>query len=147
MTSSRPYIVRALYEWIVDNDFTPHIVVDAQAPDASVPQQHVNGDGHIVLNISPSAVVGLELSKTSVSFSARFGGVPTDIFVPGNAILGIYARENGQGMMFDPEPSTDPDPQGPKPKGPKKVPGSDGENVKPIAGKKPEKRPSLRIVK
>lgn len=143
MTSSRPYIVRALYEWIVDNEFTPHIVVDALASGASVPQQHINGEGHIVLNISPSAVMSLELGKSSVSFSARFGGVPTDIFVPSHAILGIYARENGQGMMFDPEPSSDPDPSGPKPK---KVPKSD-DNVKPIGNKNPEKRPSLRIVK
>lgn len=140
MTSSRPYIVKALYEWIVDNSLTPHIVVDAHAPDTSVPQQHVNSDGHIVLNISPSAVAALELSKTSVTFSARFGGVPTDIYVPAHAILGIYARENGQGMMFDPEPSPDPDPS----KGPKPV----EQKLKSVDKKPSDKqRPSLRVVK
>lgn len=139
MTSRRPYIVRALYEWIVDNDFTPHIVVDAFAPGTSVPQQHVNADGHIVLNISPSAVAALDLSKSAVTFSARFGGVPTDIYVPAHAILGIYARENGQGQMFEPEPSPDPDPsKAPKPK---------KQTLKSVDKKNSDKRPSLRVVK
>lgn len=132
MTSSRPYMVRALYEWIVDNDFTPHIVVNARSEGTEVPQQYVNKDGQIVLNIAPRAVSSLDLGNKAVSFNARFGGIPTDIYVPCHAILGIYARENGQGMMFDFE--SPPEPEGPEPETkPKK------EN--------PERRPSLRVVK
>ncbi len=132
MTSSRPYLIRALYEWIVDNEFTPHIAVDAHANNVQVPQQYVNKDGQIVLNVAPHAVVGLEMGNKAVSFNARFGGIPTDIYVPCHAILGIYARENGQGMMFERE--ADPDPEPPKPKAKKPV--------SPV-----ETRPSLRIVK
>ncbi len=132
MTSSRPYMIRALYEWIVDNDFTPHIVVNAKAQGTQVPQQYVNKDGQIVLNIAPRAVTTLDLGNNAVSFNARFGGIPTDIYVPCHAVLGIYARENGQGMMFDFEPP--PEPDGPKPRQkPKK--------------EAPERRPSLRVVK
>ena len=134
MTSSRPYMVRALYEWIVDNDFTPHIVVNAQASGALVPQQYVNKDGQIVLNIAPRAVAALELGNKAVSFNARFGGIPTDIYVPCHAIMGIYARENGQGMMFDAEPQPDPEPDPTPDEKPKRTTGS-------------EKRPSLRVVK
>lgn len=139
MTSSRPYMIRALYEWIVDNEYTPHIVVNARADGAQVPQQYVNKDGQIVLNIAPRAVSGLELGNKSVSFNARFGGIPTDIYVPCFAILGIYARENGQGMMFDFEPP--PDGEGPDDPDPK--PRAKIENTKEPA----ERRPSLRIVK
>jgi stringent starvation protein B len=133
MTSSRPYLIRALYEWIVDNEFTPHIAVDAHVSNVQVPQQYVNKDGQIVLNIAPHAVVGLEMGNKAVSFSARFGGIPTQIYVPCQAILGIYARENGQGMMFEHEPNTDPDPEPPTPKKDKKPEG--------------DPRPSLRVVK
>lgn len=137
MTPSRPYIIRALYEWILDNGFTPHIVVNSLFDGTEVPQEFVN-DGQIVLNVSPSAVSGLELSNDSVSFSARFGGVPRNIFVPSMAILGIYARENGQGMMFDSEIQTDPDPSSPTKK----------TEVDSTKKKSPtENRPSLRIVK
>lgn len=109
MTPSRPYIMRALYEWIVDNDCTPYLLVDAGISDVMVPQQYVK-DGQIVLNISPGAVMDLNISNEAVIFNGRFGGVATDIFVPVGAVLGIYARENGQGMVFDaedlpPEPS------------------------------------------
>lgn len=100
MNSSRPYIIRAIYEWIVDNGCTPHLLVDASVNGVDVPQAYIS-DGQIVLNISPGAVVGLEMTNESVFFNGRFGGVATDILVPIGGILGIYARENGQGMIFD----------------------------------------------
>lgn len=107
MLSSKSYLFRALYEWILDSNCTPHMVVDAMQPGVNVPQQHVK-NGQIVLNISPSAVVGYLMDKQAVAFSARFGGVPVSVNVPMHAILGIYARENGQGMMFEPEVLPDP---------------------------------------
>ncbi|WP_439105705.1 ClpXP protease specificity-enhancing factor [Congregibacter sp.] len=112
MNSSRPYLLRALYEWIVDNDCTPHVIVDATAPGVDVPQEYVK-DGQIVLNLSPSAVIELQLADDCVSFNGRFGGKPTDVFMPMAAILGIYARENGQGMAFEAEDGDDdPAPEG-----------------------------------
>ena len=129
MTSSRPYIMRALYEWIVDNDCTPYVLVDATLADVMVPQQFVK-DGQIVLNISPSAVMDLSISNDAVAFNGRFGGVATDVYVPVNAVVGIYARENGQGMVFEPEEAPEPPPDDPAPE-----PG------------KGEVRPSLKIVK
>ncbi|MGL4565926.1 MAG: ClpXP protease specificity-enhancing factor [Halioglobus sp.] len=128
MTPSRPYIMRALYEWIVDNNCTPYVLVDATVADVMVPQQYVK-DGQIVLNISPGAVIELNIGNDAMAFNGRFGGVATDIYVPIAAVVGIYARENGQGMVFEPEESTGP-PDEPPPD--------------PI---KPEARPSLKIVK
>ena len=111
LNSSRPYIIRAIYEWIADNDCTPHLLVDVNQEGVEVPQAYVT-DGQIVLNISPSAVVGLEMGNELIFFNGRFGGVATDIVVPIKAILGIYARENGQGMVFDAreEPEDPPEP-------------------------------------
>ncbi|MDR2307006.1 MAG: ClpXP protease specificity-enhancing factor [Paucimonas sp.] len=106
MNSSRPYLVRALYEWIVDNDCTPHMLVNAEYPAVQVPQGFAN-DGQIVLNISPSAVRSLHMDNEAVSFEGRFGGVSHSLYVPIGAILGIYARENGQGMVFELEPPFD----------------------------------------
>lgn len=111
MTSRRPYVLRALYEWIVDNNLTPHVLVNAMNDDAELPQDYVK-DGQIVLNIAPNAVQGLLLGNDLITFNARFRGIPTDISVPIEAVMGIYARENGQGMMFDevngiPEPPDD----------------------------------------
>jgi stringent starvation protein B len=100
MNSSRPYLVRALYEWIVDNDCTPHMLVNADYRDVRVPAGFAS-DGQIVLNVSPSAVRHLHMDNEAVSFEGRFGGVSHSLFVPVGAILGIYARENGQGMVFD----------------------------------------------
>ncbi len=136
MTSSKPYLIRALYAWIVDNALTPYLVVNARAEQVSVPQQYVNKDGQIVLNIAPRAVVGLKLEGSVVAFNARFSGIPTDIYVPCHAVLGIYARENGQGMMFDPE--NPPSPEPPKPERPK---------TKRQVTHLPERKPSLRVVK
>ena len=131
MTPSRPYIMRALYEWIVDNNCTPYMLVDAAQDGVEVPSQYVK-DGQIVLNISPGAVIDLTISNESVVFNGRFGGVATDIHVPVAAVIGIYARENGQGMVFESE-AGDPDPDAPDddPSGPGRQDG----------------RPSLKIVK
>jgi stringent starvation protein B len=102
MNSSRPYLVRALYEWIADNDCTPHILVNAEYRAVQVPQGFAT-DGQIVLNVSANAVRHLHMDNEAVSFEGRFGGVAHTLYVPIGAILGIYARENGQGMVFDPE--------------------------------------------
>lgn len=100
MTSYRGYLIRALNEWILDNDCTPYILVNAMQDEVDVPRQYVR-DGQIVLNISPAAVHGLQVTNDMLSFSARFGGRPMEVFVPVSAVMGIYARENGQGMVFD----------------------------------------------
>lgn len=102
VTPTRPYLARAIYEWICDNNLTPYLLVDATKPYTDVPQQFVQ-EGQIVLNIVPHAVHMLNISNESVTFSARFGGVSKDIYVPMNAVLGLYARENGQGLFFDPD--------------------------------------------
>lgn len=102
MTPSRPYFVRAIYEWLNDNGLTPYLLVDATRPGVQVPTPFVK-DGRIVLNVAPGAVRDLFLHNTEVSFSARFGGVPMQVFVPMGAVLAIYSRENGQGMFFDEE--------------------------------------------
>lgn len=102
MTPRRPYILRAFYEWLVDNDLTPHLVVDAHLPGVRVPEQFVE-DGQIILNVAPRAVGNLEMSNESVTFSARFGGKPHSVIAPLYAIQAIYARENGAGTMFEPE--------------------------------------------
>ena len=105
MKSSRPYLLRALYDWIVDNGCTPHVLIDAHAPGVEVPQQYVK-DGQIVLNVSPGAVANLLISNDTISFRGRFAGIAMDIIAPIAAVSGIYARENGQGMVFEPEAPT-----------------------------------------
>lgn len=102
MTPSKPYIMRALYEWIVDNQCTPYLVVAAEAPGVMVPDGYAE-NGQVVLNMSPSAVRSFSMSNTAVSFEARFAGVPHQLYVPVYAVLAIYAQENGQGMYFEPE--------------------------------------------
>ena len=117
LTPSRPYLVRALHQWVLDNQCTPYILVDTSMPNVSVPEDFVE-NGQIVLNISPSAVRDLLMDNEGVSFNARFGGVPMSVFVPTIAILAIYARENGQGMMFGSEagaPTSDQPPEPPVP--------------------------------
>lgn len=99
MTSTRPYLIRAMYDWIVDNRCTPHLLVDAAFEGVQVPRQYVE-NGVIVLNMAPSAVRDLELGNELVSFSARFAGTPHDIRVPTGAVQAIYARENGQGIFL-----------------------------------------------
>jgi stringent starvation protein B len=102
MTPRRPYLLRAFYDWLLDNQLTPHLVVDVMRPDVQVPMEFAR-DGQIVLNIAPRAVGNLQLGDSDVSFSARFGGVPRQVLVPMAAVLAIYARENGAGTMFEPE--------------------------------------------
>jgi stringent starvation protein B len=113
ISPSRPYLIRALHEWILDNDCTPYILVDALSPMVEVPREHVH-DGQIVLNISPQAVRDLEVSNESITFEARFGGVPRQLYVPILFVLAIYAKENGQGMVFGHEAGA-PDPNDPAP--------------------------------
>jgi stringent starvation protein B len=109
MTSTRPYLLRALHEWMVDNALTPQIVVDARAPDVQVPRQFVE-DGRIVLNVAPSAVRHLTLGNERIEFMARFSGTPFQVAVPARCVLAIVARETGAGMTFAEEPSPPDDP-------------------------------------
>ncbi|WP_462381532.1 ClpXP protease specificity-enhancing factor [Pseudomonas sp. Marseille-QA0892] len=144
MTSSRPYLVRALYEWIVDNECTPHLLVNAEYPNVQVPSGYAS-EGQIVLNVSPTAVRHLSLDNNAVSFEGRFGGVAHNLFIPAGAIMAIYARENGQGMVFEAEPSgpesaTDVDRKSPPAPS---DPGPGGGDEPP----RPGKRPSLKVVK
>jgi len=99
MTSSRPYLLRAMYEWIVDNGMTPYILVDTRNDQVIIPRQFEE-DGKIVLNLGPTAVQSLDLGIEAVNFDARFDGKSMDVMVPIEHILAIYTRENGQGMMF-----------------------------------------------
>jgi stringent starvation protein B len=105
--SRRPYLLRAMHEWITDCEQTPHVVVDAEVPGVEVPRQYVK-DGKIVLNVSHSATSGLVLGNDWVEFSARFSGVTRQVRIPVRAVLGIYARESGQGMIFSDENVPDP---------------------------------------
>lgn len=101
--STRPYLIRALYEWCSDNGFTPYIAVQADDT-VQVPREYVQG-GEIVLNISFDATSGLKLGNEYIEFKARFAGVQRDIFIPVDRVLAIYARENGQGMAFPVAPA------------------------------------------
>ncbi len=100
MLSSRPYLLRALHEWIVDCGLTPHILVDSAHRDLDVPDSARGSDGKTVLNVSPTAVRDLIIDQDLVTFVARFGGVSRAVSVPTEAVMAIYARENGHGMMF-----------------------------------------------
>ena len=132
MTSNKPYLIRAFFDWIVDNQLTPYIAVDATYPGSQVPMEHVR-QGHIVLNISPTATRGLLLENDRIVFSARFSGKTEQIFVSPNAVVEIYAKENGRGIAFAIEEGGAPPP--PPPAGPI---GSDS-SVK--------NKPSLKLVK
>lgn len=147
MRSNRPYLLRAFFDWIVENDCTPYIVVNAHYPGVEVPQDFVT-DGQIVLNIAPRAVTNFNMNHEIVQLSTRFSGMPIDIYVPVGAVVGIYAQENGQGMVFEPEDDSEP-PSPVPPKGPKAVKTkSDKPSVNSVtdigAGKS---KPSLRVVK
>ncbi len=120
MTSMQPYLLRALYDWIVDNDLTPYLLVDAEDEQAEVPQQYVE-DGKIILNISPMAVQALTLENDWVSFRARFSGKPFSVYVPTPAVLAIYAQETGKGMFFKSEEFEESE-QTPPPPPPKRPP-------------------------
>jgi stringent starvation protein B len=126
-----------MHEWMLDNGFTPHIVVDAKQEGVRVPPAHVK-DGKIVLNVSPSATRALNLGNDVVSFEARFGGVSQQLAIPLPAVLGIYARETGQGMIFG-----DDDAPGPTPP---EDDGSPPSAPAPPAATK-DRRPKLKVVK
>lgn len=131
MSSLKPYLIRAIYDWIVDNQFTPYLLVNAEIGGTVVPSAFVQ-DGRIVLNLRPEAVHSLSLGNEWVSFNARFGGRPMQVDVPIAAVLALYAQENGRGMVFEEEAEADltvppPEPESPTPK--------------------PGKRPALRVVK
>jgi len=125
--SKRPYLIRAMHEWMSDNQLTPHIVVDATFAGVDVPQQHV-ADDKIVLNVSYSATHGLDLGAEALRFKTRFGGVGFNVEVPVPAVLGIYAQETGQGMIFTDD---EPPPAGP-----------DSSDGAPVKG-----RPELKVIK
>ncbi|WP_371738823.1 ClpXP protease specificity-enhancing factor [Alcanivorax quisquiliarum] len=127
MTPNRPYLIRAVHEWICDNGLTTHLLVDANYPAVIVPRDFVN-DGQIVLNIAPAAVQHFVAGNELISFSARFGGQPMAVEVPVNAVLAVFARENGEGMAFEPTPP----PAEPTPPEPPSGPGG---------------RPTLKVVK
>jgi stringent starvation protein B len=127
--AQRPYLLRAMHEWMVDNALTPHLVADAEADGLTIPPEHAK-DGKIVLNISHAATRGLVLGNEEISFEARFNGVSRHLCIPVDAVLGIYARETGQGMIFsadDSEPKPEPEP--------------------PSGGDGGPRRPSLKIVR
>jgi stringent starvation protein B len=130
MTSNRPYLIRALYAWLVDNGLTPYLLVDATHKRVVVPNEYVDG-GRIVLNINPKAVSNLEMGNDWISFSARFSGSSQEVMLPPGAVLGIYAKENGQGMLFPVE------------EGSEENDSPDDEPEPP----KPGRRPSLKVVK
>ncbi|WP_131995526.1 ClpXP protease specificity-enhancing factor [Dokdonella fugitiva] len=128
MTSNRPYLLRAFYEWISDNGLTPYLLVDAAAEGVRVPPGAAK-DGRIVLNVAARAVGQFEIANDRVQFLARFGGISHSVYVPMAAVLAIYAQENGQGMMFQ----------------------ADGAPAEPPPGAPPPdeapKRPHLRVIK
>jgi stringent starvation protein B len=130
----RPYLLRAMHEWISDSGCTPHLVVDASVTGVEVPRQFVQ-DGKIVLNLSWSATAQLTLGNDEVSFSGRFGGTPMGVRIPVAAVLAIYARETGQGMIFTDEDAPPPPQDGP----PEQPAGSDGGGT--------GTRPRLTVVK
>ena len=116
-TSQRPYLIRAMHEWMTDNGFTPHIVVDDERAGGGLPPEHVR-DGKIVLNVGYAATRNLELGHDRVALEARFGGVPRRLDIPVDAVLCIYARETGQGMIFGGDAPPDPNAPPPDPGAP-----------------------------
>jgi stringent starvation protein B len=115
MTPSRPYLIRAIYAWIVDNGCTPHVLVNTKMEGVEVPLQYVK-DNKIILNVGPNATQSLVIDNENIQFSARFGGVPTQVKVPMRAVMTIYARETGQGMVFaEDDDGPTPPPSPPRP--------------------------------
>ncbi len=133
MNSLKPYLLRAVYDWCVDNDLTPYLLANADADDVVVPRQSVQ-EGRIILNLKPQAVHNLALGDNKVEFNARFGGKPMLVRIPIKAVLAIYARENGQGMVFDENEGEDPLPPQPT-------------STEPTESKPARSRPVLKVVK
>lgn len=114
MTSNRPYLLKAMYDWICDNKLTVHLLVNVNYPQVSVPMEFVE-DGQIVLNITPGAVQAFHMDMNAVSFAARFRGIARDVHVPVEAVLAIFAKENGQGMAFEAQSPPETPPPAPSP--------------------------------
>ncbi len=127
MTSQKPYLLRAIYDWLVDNNLTPYLLVNATIDGVQVPHEFIN-DGKIVLNIDPGAVRNYHADNEWISFSARFSGKPMELFIPIQAVQSIYSKENNQGMFFPDE----------------ELPPKPPNSPSPI---KKAKRPGLKIVK
>ena len=138
MKSRRPYLLRAMHEWISDSDCTPHIVVDAAMKGVDVPRQYVR-DGKIVLNLSWNATAQLSMSGDEISFNGRFGGASMTVRIPMDAVLAVYARETGQGMIFA-EDESGPTPQPPEPTQPPT-------DRPPEPPQRPAGRAKLKVVK
>jgi len=147
MKSSRPYLIRALYEWIVDNECTPHLLVDTEQQGVEVPAGYAR-DGQIVLNVSPMATRGLSMDNEWITFESRFGGVPHQLRVPTPAVMAIYARENGQGMVFETEvPEAGVAPEAGAGVAPLSAVPSDAGDGPDDEPPRPSGRPSLKVVK
>jgi stringent starvation protein B len=124
MTSLKPYLIRSVYEWIVDNDLTPHLLVNAEINKGNLPTNYIE-DGKIILNMRPQAIAALSLGNEFIEFNAKFSGKPMQIAASVNAVMAIYAKENGKGLVFDQE-------------------NNDNE---PPPEQTPPNKPSLRVVK
>jgi stringent starvation protein B len=129
MTSNRSYLLRAFYDWILDNHLTPYILIDTELPHVEVPKQSIK-DGKITLNISADAILNLKIDTQAIQFEASFNGQSMLIYAPIQAVLAIYARENGQGMVFTEE-----------------EPNEEGGSTSPPPRVRPGTKPKLSIVK
>lgn len=138
MNSSRPYLVRAFFEWILDNELTPYLVINTQDEAVEVPKAYIE-EGRIILNISPDSVRNLFITNDYLEFSARFGGVEHAVYAPIRSVQAIYAKENGRGMVFKEEDGDDGDEGG---GGPSQERGSSKDRAQRKRGK-----PILSIVK
>jgi len=137
MVPSRPYLIRAMHEWIIDSDLTPYVLVDANYRDVVIPTQYVE-DGKILLNISHGATQNLNLGNEYVIFSARFSGKTMEVSFPVEAALAVYAKENGRGMMFNTDGTDDEPPPSSSSPSDSNTPGMANPSIK---------KPSLKIVK
>ena len=137
MTSSKPYLIRAMYDWLIDNELTPYIVVDASDTElVKVPQEHVD-NGRIILNISPKACRGLHLENDRIVFSARFSGEVKQLFISPLMVQAIYSKENGRGMVFSDEEETATGEEPPQPNPPSSNP----------TGSRIGGKPKLKVIK
>ena len=140
MTSTKPYLVRAINEWALDNDLTPQILVSDSVEGVKVPKNHVK-DGHIVFNIHHNAVKELNLTNEWIFFSARFSGQSMNIEVPIDAVLAIYARENGQGIFFQDESDS------PPPENEEETKKIEKKVLKPVEPQQKDQKSHLKLVK
>ena len=142
MTSSKPYLIRAIYEWLLANDQTPYVLIDAMQSGVEVPVEFVN-DGKIVLNISRNATQHLNLENKYIEFDARFGGIPTHVYAPTRAVMAIYSKENNRGMVFSEEEGWHDDgDDGDDDNGGSRTPAPRSDVSKPARG-----RPKLKVIK